>query len=48
MFEKGKSGNPGCRPKALIELQVLARLHTVPATPVLMGAGPVANQKETA
>jgi hypothetical protein len=34
-FEKGKSGNPGGRPKALREVDALAREHTTDALKVL-------------
>jgi hypothetical protein len=34
-FEKGKSGNPGGRPKQLTAVQALARQHTVAAIKTL-------------
>ncbi len=34
-FERGHSGNPGGRPKALIEVQTAAREHTVTAVATL-------------
>jgi Family of unknown function (DUF5681) len=34
-FEKGQSGNPGGRPKELVEVKELARTHTVEAIDTL-------------
>jgi hypothetical protein len=34
-FEKGQSGNPGGRPRALIEVQTAAREHTATAVATL-------------
>jgi len=35
-WEKGKSGNPGGRPKDMLGLRVLARKHTVEAVRTLV------------
>jgi len=34
-FKKGQSGNPGGRPKALVEVQEAARAHTLTAVETL-------------
>jgi K+ transporter len=35
-WKKGQSGNPGGRPKAVVEIRGLARLHTSTAVKVLV------------